>query len=264
MSNSQTVVRRKPVWLRLVVTIMPVAIVAILASVLSTPTSAIAQTALPHPDNIRAVNGTEIGDAVVTWDPVVGAKFYRIGWISISAFHAAGAAWREQFRFSEVEGKTAYIVKHLVPEDTYLFIVGSNNTRYGPLAWPEDMVPLKVPEAEPETSCLTNGTCLPITSVGTYSGTGDSAGDIINLAAGVYRFTNSRQNTDGNFFVKVVELASGDNRSVGIYGRGTGRGVETLTIYDDDSDFRLQAGNYVLEVDTDSDWEVTVDLLAAH
>ena len=264
MSNSQNVVRRKPVWLRLVATIMPVAIVAILASVLSTPTSAIAQTALPHPDNIRAVNGTEIGDAVVTWDPVGGAKFYRIGWISISDFHAAGAAWREQFRFSEVEGKTAYIVKHLVPEDTYLFIVGSNNTRYGPLAWPEDMVPLKVPEAEPETSCLTNGTCLPITSVGTYSGTGDSAGDIINLAAGVYRFTNSRQNTDGNFFVKVVELASGDNRSVGIYGRGTGRGVETLTIYDDDSDFRLQAGNYVLEVDTDSDWEVTVDLLAAH
>ena len=264
MSNSQNVVRRKPVWLRLVATIMPVAIVAILASVLSTPTSAIAQTALPHPDNIRAVNGAEIGDAVVTWDPVAGAKFYRIGWISISDFHAAGAAWREQFRFSEVEGKTAYIVKHLVPEDTYLFIVGSNNTRYGPLAWPEDMVPLKVPEAEPETSCLTNGTCLPITSVGTYSGTGDSAGDIINLAAGVYRFTNSRQNTDGNFFVKVVELASGDNRSVGIYGRGTGRGVETLTIYDDDSDFRLQAGNYVLEVDTDSDWEVTVDLLAAH
>ena len=80
----------------------------------------------------------------------------------------------------------------------------------------------------------------------------------------MYRFTNSRQNTDGNFFVKVVELASGDNRSVGIYGRGTGRGAETLTIYDDDSDFRLQAGNYVLEVDTDSDWEVTVDLLAAH
>ena len=264
MSNSQNVVRRKPVWLRLMATIMPVAIVAILASVLSTPTSAIAQTALPHPDNIRAVNGTEIGDAVVTWDPVAGAKFYRIGWLSITDFHASGAAWREQFRFSEVEGKTAYIVKHLTPEDTYLFIVGSNTTRYGPLAWPEDMVPLKVPEAEPETSCLTNGTCLPITSVGTYSGTGDSAGDIINLAAGVYRFTNSRQNTDGNFFVKVVELASGDNRSVGIYGRGTGRGVETLTIYDDDSDFRLQAGNYVLEVDTDSDWEVTVDLLAAH
>ena len=264
MSNSQNVVRRKPVWLRLMATIMPVAIVAILASVLSTPTSAIAQTALPHPDNIRAVNGSEIGDAVVTWDPVAGAKFYRIGWLSITDFHASGAAWREQFRFSEVEGKTAYIVKHLTPEDTYLFIVGSNTTRYGPLAWPEDMVSLTVPEAEPETSCLTDGTCLPIQVTGTFTGTGDSADDIIRLVAGVYRFTSSRQNTDGSFFIKVVELASGDNRSVGIYGRGTGRGAQTLTIYDDDSSFRLQAGNYVLEVDTESDWDVIVELLAAH
>ena len=245
-------------------TIMPVAIVAILASVLSIPTSAIAQTALPHPDNIRAVNGTEIGDAVVTWDPVAGAKFYRIGWLSITDFHASGAAWREQFRFSEVEGKTAYIVKHLTPEDTYLFIVGSNTTRYGPLAWPEDMASLTVPEAEPETSCLTDGTCLPIQATGTFTGTGDSADDIIRLVAGVYRFTSSRQNTDGNFFIKVVELASGHDRSVGIYGRGTGRGAQTLTIYDDDSSFGLQAGNYVLEVDTESDWDVIVELLAAH
>ena len=78
------------------------------------------------------------------------------------------------------------------------------------------------------------------------------------------RFTSSRQNTDGNFFISVVELASGDDRLVGIYGSGTGRGAQTLTIYDYDSSFRLQAGNYVLEVDTESDWDVIVELLAAH
>ena len=78
------------------------------------------------------------------------------------------------------------------------------------------------------------------------------------------RFTSSRQNTDGNFFIKVVELASGDDRLVGIYGSGIGGGAQTLTIYDDDSSFRLQAGTYVLEVDTESDWDVIVELLAAH
>ena len=82
--------------------------------------------------------------------------------------------------------------------------------------------------------------------------------------AGVCRFTSSRQNTDGNFFIKVGELASGDDRLVGIYGSGTGRGAQTLTIYDDDSSFHLHAGNYVLEVDTESDWDVIVELLAAH
>ena len=45
---------------------------------------------------------------------------------------------------------------------------------------------------------------------------------------------------------------------------GTGRGAQTLTIYDDDSSFHLHAGNYVLEVDTESDWDVIVELLAAH
>ena len=45
---------------------------------------------------------------------------------------------------------------------------------------------------------------------------------------------------------------------------GPDSGRKTLTIYDDDSSFRLQAGNYVLEVDTESDWNVIVELLAAH
>ena len=253
MSNSQNVVRRKPVWLRLMATIMPVAIVAILASVLSTPTSAIAQTALPHPDNIRAVNGTEIGDAVVTWDPVAGAKFYRIGWLSITDFHASGAAWREQFRFSEVEGKTAYIVKHLTPEDTYLFIVGSNTTRYGPLAWPEDMVSLTVPEAEPETSCLTDGTCLPIQEVGRVTGIGDSTEFLFDLQAGLHRFTLT-----GTGSVSADMLSTDQDRDIFYFdyiSTGESRTEEALRVDTGD------AGPYLLEIDARdaTSWSFTID-----
>ena len=61
-----------------------------------------------------------------------------------------------------------------------------------------------------------------------------------------------------------MELSTGDDRSVGIYGRGKSGGSETLTIYNDGASYHLQAGNYVLEVDTDHDWEVSIELLMAH
>ena len=114
------------------------------------------------------------------------------------------------------------------------------------------------------TSVGPTGDYLPIQTIGTFTGTGDNADNVISLVAGVYRVTASRQSTDGNFFVDVVELSTGDERSVGIYGRGETGGSQTLTIYDDESDFRLQHGSYVLQVDTDNDWEVRIDLLMAH
>ena len=81
---------------------------------------------------------------------------------------------------------------------------------------------------------------------------------------GIYRFTASRGNTDGNFFIDVIELASGSSRSVGIYGRGESGGQEDLTIYGPDRSFGLKAGNYLLYVDTDHDWSVRVELVQAH
>ena len=266
MNSLPAITQGKTAWTRRVATVMPVAIFAILAMILSSPSSAIAQTVLPAPTNIVVVNGPNSGDVVVSWDPVEGANFYRIGWLSITDFLAAGDDWREQFRFSEVEDKTTYNISRLVAGDTYLFIVGSNTTRYGSLAWPEDMVSLTISGAvdEPLVDCVAEGTCLPILELGTFAGTGDSLQHVFALEAGIYRFTTSRSNTDRNLFIDVIELASGEDQSVGIYGRGESGGQEALTIYDDNSRFRLQAGNYLLDVDADHDWAVTVEQIIAH
>ncbi len=111
------------------------------------------------------------------------------------------------------------------------------------------------------------GNYLPIQDIGAFSGAGDNTDNVIRMSAGIYRFTTSRQNTDKNVFVDIVELSSGRERSVGIYGRGNSGGSELETIYNDDSSFRLQAGEYILAVDaTDStqDWTVTIELIKAH
>ena len=255
---------RKVLTMVLLVATLLTAGVAAMPATLSSPTL---------PTVIATANP---GELMITWDAVPEAQHYTVGYANLDELEQmteAGRSALDAFYYVTI-GAThiTHTLSRLGPEIDYYVLVGAQTKRFGAddLVWGPWSSAVKTAEASCPTTettiqqCVSNGTCLPIQNTGTFTGTGDSAGDIINLAAGVYRFTNSRQNTDGNFFVKVVELASGDNRSVGIYVRGTGRGVETLTIYDDDSDFRLQAGNYVLEVDTDSDWEVTVDLLAAH
>ena len=144
---------------------------------------------------------------------------------------------------------TNYTVENLAQGEKYWFVVGALQERFGSTGdtWSDwtNVTTAEDTGSSSLTDCIAAGTCLPIQATGTFTGTGDSADDIILLVAGVCRFTSSRQNTDGNFFIKVVELASGDDRLVGIYGSGTGRGAQTLTIYDDDSSFHLHAGNYV-------------------
>ncbi|MDE2785202.1 MAG: excalibur calcium-binding domain-containing protein [Chloroflexota bacterium] len=116
-------------------------------------------------------------------------------------------------------------------------------------------------------STVPSGNYLPIQDIGTFSGIGDNTNNVIRLDAGIYRFTTTRQNTDRNVFVDIVELSTGSERSVGIYGRGDSGGSELETIYNDGSSFRLQVGDYILAVDaSDStqDWTVTIELIQAH
>ena len=120
---------------------------------------------------------------------------------------------------------------------------------------------------EPASSTPPSGKYLPIQDIGTFSGAGDNTDNVIRLPAGIYRFTTSRQNTDRNVFVDIVELSSGRERSVGIFGRGDSGGSELETIYNDDNSFRLQTGEYILAIDaSDStqDWSVTIELIKAH
>ena len=48
-----------------------------------------AQTDLAAPTNVRAAQGTAIGQAVVSWDAVAGATGYTVQWVDLDAAHAA-------------------------------------------------------------------------------------------------------------------------------------------------------------------------------
>ena len=272
-------------------TVLTAVLAIIVATMVATPTPSYAHSHTLPVTNIEvAQEGHNPGEVTVSWDAVAQVTHYRIGYVNMDTDYPLAKAsvtgeWLEAFVYADVDarnftvsgGRVEYTLRRLEQGVSHAFSVRTGNNIDGAFTWPSNprwsfavvadqggACPSIAPTTVAPTSCVTDGTCLPIQDIGTFTGTGDSADDIIRLVAGVYRFTSSRQNTDGNFFIQVVELASGDDRSVGIYGRGTGRGVQTLTIYDDDSSFRLQAGNYVLEVDTESDWNVTVELLAAH
>ena len=246
-----------------VLTFIALLVVMLVSGVAATPASPV------QPGQPIATATANAGELLVTWDASAGATFYSVGWAEeegIRQMLGAGREWLDAFHYAVIPAAyTSYTVSGLKPETQYYTIIGAQSSRFGAtdLVWGtwSDLVNTG---AEPETSCLTDGTCLPIQSLGTFSGSGNSATDIVNLTAGLYRFTGSRSNTDGNFFIDVVEIASGKSRSGGIYGRGQSGGQKTLTIYNDDSSFLLQQGNYLLEVDADHDWMVTIEQIAVH
>ena len=240
----------------------------VIAPNLSLP-PALAQSNSAAPANVAARNGANIGEVIVSWTPNVAAASNRVGWANYAEVQTARDAgnWLEAFNFVEIGGaKSSYTVKRLEPGAQHAFIVATiaANGAFTYSAWVFHTT-AAAPAATPcPTAAAPSGNYLPIQSVGTYRGTGDSTDTVVQLDAGIYRFTTSRQNTDGNLFVDIVELSSGRERSVGIYGRGESGGSELRTIYNNDSSFLIQAGNYILAVDTSADWEVHIELIQAH
>ena len=77
----------------------------------------------------------------LTWDPVPGAAYYRIGWVvyeDVAPIIAAGGDWLEHFAFIDIQnrGQTARAIGRLTPGLRYAFIVAGNDGRYGTPQWP--------------------------------------------------------------------------------------------------------------------------------
>ena len=96
-----------------------------------------AQGASPAvPANVRAENGVEPGQAVVTWDAVDTAAYYRIGWVNMETFWAVQAEgerqWLDVFAFLDVvnRGQTSQTLYELAPGVEYAFIVASVGQRF--------------------------------------------------------------------------------------------------------------------------------------
>ena len=255
-------------------TAFAVAVVAVFLSVAAaafaahfTFQTAAAQSEAGAPANVTASDGDNHGEVTVRWTPDTTARFNRVGWANITEVQAAQAAgnWLEAFNFTDQGGaKSTYTVKRLEPGTRHAFIVATGAAN-GAIIYSEWV--LHTTAAAPAPTPMpapAQGNCLPIQSIGTFSGFGSSANDAFSLGAGVYRFTASRQNTEGSvFFIDLVELDTGEEISVGIYGGGEAGGVETETVQTK-YDFLPRPGNYLLKVETDNAWTVLVELIQAH
>ena len=117
-----------------------------------------AQAGPAAPANVRAANGAEPGQAVVMWDAVADAAYYRIGWVNMETFRAVqaegGREWLDVFAFHDVvnRGQTAQTLSDLEPGVQYAFIMSSVGQRFGNAAGWSNWTYLTTAEAE-ATSC---------------------------------------------------------------------------------------------------------------
>ena len=82
--------------------------------------TASAQGNLPAPTKVTAVNGPNAGEAIIIWNTVADAAYYRIGWVSYADYLTVteeGRPWLEAFVFVDVanRGQTSYTVPRLEP-----------------------------------------------------------------------------------------------------------------------------------------------------
>ena len=286
-----------PIELRRVSRLLPFVVAILLAVVSSSSFVQVEAQSAPPVTNIEIRDGANPGEVIVSWDVVAQATHYRIGYVNMVTDYPLAKAsvtgdWINAFIYVDEDarnlpvrsGRAEYTVRRLQQGTRHAFTVltsdnfvdtGSAGSVSSEFAWPNNprwqfhvvadqggACPVVV--SPPASDCVSDGTCIPVEQIGTFTGSGDSVERVFALQAGVYRFTTSRTNTDGNLFVDALELASGSSRSVGIYGRGQSGGQEALTIYGPDRSFGLKAGTYLLDVDTDHDWTVRVELLQAH
>ena len=259
-------------------------VVTLTAGIFSNATPASAQVRTPPATNIQVVNGHNPGEVIISWNAVPEATHYRIGYVNLDTDYPLAKAsrtgnWREAFIYVDVEvenfSQTVYTIRRLEEGTSHAFAVLTNNSRYGQPTWPSNPAwqyltvtdqggacPSVAPPTVAPTSCVTDGTCLPITSVGTYSGSGDNSDIVIHLRAGLYRakmmHTGSR-----NFIVHLIEVDTGRTEYLANE-IGNADDTDTFTIYDDDQSFRPQTGNYLLTVEADGDWTTDFDLVTAH
>ena len=99
------------------------------------------QSSLPAPTGVSAANGDNHGEAVVSWQAVADAAYYRIGWMADEDYQAAllepNPEWEKEFRYSNVvnRGQTSHTITRLTPGIKYWIIVGSHDAFYGAPQW---------------------------------------------------------------------------------------------------------------------------------
>ena len=97
---------------------------------------------LPASQNVQVTDSDRPGHVIVSWEPVPDARYYRIGWTSLTAVELArtdGRNWMNTFTRVDIDnlGDTAHTVPNLDGKTLYAFIVGTATERYGKAVWSE-------------------------------------------------------------------------------------------------------------------------------
>lgn len=116
--------------------LVPLVLVALLGVMGGSAVFAQSSVQLPAPTNVTVSQGDIAGQVTLSWDPLDGANFYRVGWVSFPDYQAAtdaGREWEDAFVFVDVAnlGQTSYEVVRLEPGVLHAFVVGSVATRFG-------------------------------------------------------------------------------------------------------------------------------------
>ena len=123
----------------LAVTAILAASVFALVGVTGVENTAQAQGSL-KPTNVRVVNGPNAGEAIIFWDAVADAAYYRVSWASLTDYRVAtgaGRDWQEAFYFVDLknQGQTSFTVSRLEPGAEHLFRVAGKSSQYGEPQW---------------------------------------------------------------------------------------------------------------------------------
>ena len=129
-----------------------------------------AQGTLPLSTGVQVVNGPNPRAAIVSWVPVAGAEFYRVGLLAVagSIAHQDNDGWRGRFTYSDVPFGTSHTVSTLMPGMEYYFTVGTGHH--------EDIA-----GSSWETLRLDDDTTARLAANGKYDTDGDGLVEIDNL-----------------------------------------------------------------------------------
>ena len=105
------------------------------------------------------------------------------------------------------------------------------------------------------------GDYIPIRTIGTFTGMGDSADHVISLDVGLYRVTSTHSNGTSNFIVRFEGISS-DDRELLANEIGAAEAVETVRV--GTGFLQNEPGNYLLTVQADGDWEINIELIGSN
>ena len=158
-----------------------IVLIALVGIVVATAPPAGAQGGVSPVTNIAVCSGPQPGEAIISWDPVSQATYYRIGYVNMvrdypRAKASATGEWIEAFVYVDVNaqniavsgGRGQYTLRRLVSGDRHAFtVLTSNNvvntveTISGQYSWPQNPRWAFHEVTNPDPACSTAATTPP-------------------------------------------------------------------------------------------------------